>query len=276
MVINEHVNEAQTYIPDLGIAYPENPDQSMRHPKMIYNIPIDHNFDFKQITFTSKVRRFFIHAGIFCLVFPLNKLLYGIKISGRENIKKNKKLLKDGAMTVCNHVHRWDFPFVLQAVRWRTMYFPAKASNIQTKDKNLILGAGGVPVPESVSAIRKFNEAFNYFNSKKKWIHVFPESCRWAFYQPIRPFKAGAFKMAVKFSIPVLPLAISYRPVNRWRKLLGIKHPLINIKIGEPLFPSEIKAESRREKCNILRDKAHAALVSLAGIKQNKWPSSDE
>ncbi|MBB5217755.1 1-acyl-sn-glycerol-3-phosphate acyltransferase [Treponema rectale] len=274
MTLREHIVAPGTYIPELKIAYPARPDESMRNPEKVNDIDIENDFDFLQKSFSRRIWKAVIYAGIFFLVFPLSKILYGIKISGRENIRKNKRLLKNGAMTVCNHVHRWDFPFVLQAVRWRRMWFPAKASNIQTKDANLILGAGGIPIPQTMAAVRKFNEAFNYIHAKKRWIHVFPESCRWAFYEPIRPFRAGAFKMALRYSLPVIPVAISYRPVTGWRKFLGIKHPLINVRVGSVIFPQDIKGESKKERCALLRDEAHRQVVSLAGIEQNKWPSA--
>ena len=39
------------------------------------------------------------------IVFPLATIRLGLKIEGRENIKKYKDVLDDGVISVCNHVH---------------------------------------------------------------------------------------------------------------------------------------------------------------------------
>lgn len=103
---------------------------------------------------------------------------------------------------------------------------------------------------------------------------MFPEACRWDFYQPIRPFKKGAFAMAVRYQVPVLPLVISYRKATRIHKLLGIKHPLITIHIGEPLVsPPEL---SRKEAALWLRKEAHCQMCAMAGIEKNRWPAEGD
>ena len=70
-------------------------------------------------------------------------------------------------MTVSNHVYRWDFLACLQAVKFRRMWFPARAINLSGSDGKLIKGAGGIPIPESISGMRGFNNAFDTLNSGK-------------------------------------------------------------------------------------------------------------
>ena len=173
-------------------------------------------------------------------------------------------------MTVSNHVYRWDFLACLQAIRFRRMWFPARAIQLSGSDAKLIKGAGGIPIPDSIAAMRGFNGAFDTLHDKKKWIHVFPEGFRWDFYQPIRPFLKGAFTMAVKYNLPVLPLALSYREPKGIYKLLKVKHPLITISVGTPIFPDENL--SRKENVLKLREEAHRQIVKMAGIEQNMWP----
>ena len=266
-----HENFANVYVPVTGIEYPEKPDQPILHPNKRREVVIDENYLFLDKSFFARVKHIAIYLGIFVLVFPVQKIRYGLKVVGRENLKKNKRLFANGALTVCNHVYRWDFLACLQAVRWRRMWFPARADNLESSDAALIRGAGGIPIPEGFGASRKFNEAFDELHAKKKWIHVFPESCRWDFYQPIRPFKNGAFAMALRYQIPVLPLVISYRESTGFRKLLGTKH-LITIHVGTPLVPDS--GLSRKEAICKLRDEAHRQMCAMAGIKRNCWPSA--
>ena len=269
--MKSHEVLSNVFIPETGITYPEKPDQPMFEPKRIRKVVLDEKYPYLDKSFFARLRHVAIYAGIFALVFPVQRIRYGLKIVGRENITKNKKLFKNGAVTVCNHVYRWDFLAVLQAARFRRMWFPARPDNLEGSDAGFIRGAGGIPIPSTISASRKFNEAFDELHSKKKWIHVFPEACRWEFYQPIRPFKKGAFSMAIRYDLPVIPMVISFRdPKKSWfHRLIGTKHPLMTINVGEPLFVD--KELSRKEATNKMRHQAHEKMCSMAGITQNLW-----
>ncbi len=272
----EHIVEEGTYIPDMGIEYSDTPDKPLINPPKIRKIDVEHDYRFLDRTFSGRMQNFLIYLGIFTLVYSLNRIKFGLKIEGRKNLRKNKALLKNGAMTIANHVLRWDFPTVLQAVGHKRIWFPARTSNFETKDAYMIKGAGGIPIPRTISATRHFNEAFDTLVKEKHWLHVFPEGCRWDWYEPIRPFKIGAFKMAYRYKLPIVPMAFSFRkPTGIW-KLLGVKHPLVTIRIGEPIPIEKPEGVSRNEYCAMLRDKTHEAVCKLAGIKQNMWQSAGD
>ena len=273
----EHIVKDKVYIPDMGIKYPENPHERMLFPKIIRDVKVDENYPYLMKSFGEKFFHYIVYALIFTLVFFLQKFRYGIKIEGKKNLLKNKKILKKGAITVANHVYRWDFLAVLQAVatlKKRRLWFPALAANLNGPDARLIRSAGGIPVPEKgMGAIRKFNEAFNTLVSQKKWLHVFPEYCRWNWYEPIRPFKKGAFSMAHRYNLPVIPMAIHYRPLSGWRKLF-FHEPLITISIGEPIFPDQ--KEHRKKDAERMCRLAHQQICQMAGIIQNGWDAVSE
>lgn len=269
--MKNHIVKPGTYIPETGINYPEQADAHILDKKKKYEIVVDKDFPFFDKSFKGRLLNLSIYLGIFTLVFLIHPIKYGLKIIGREKIRKNKKLLKNGAMTVCNHVYRWDFLAVVQAVKYRRLWFPAWKDNLEGPDKNFIIGAGGIPIPDSMSASRKFYEAFDYLHSRKKWIHVFPEAANWPFYQPIRPFKRGFFSMAYKYDIPVIPMAISYRKPGKVASFFGRKGPFITLNIGDPILVD--KTLSPKEAVLKMRAEAHKQVVSMAGIIENCWPA---
>ena len=189
------------YVPDLGLVYPEQPDAHMFEVKVTHEVKVDENYPFLDKSFRFRFMRGLMHLGIYTIVFSLSPLRYGLKIEGRNILRKHRKLFENGVMTVSNHIHRWDLLFVLQALRYRTMYFPAWKDNLSGPDEGLIRLAGGIPVPEELHTIKYFNQAFDEIHAKKKWIHVFPESSRFDYFQPIRPssgperlsFQAGKY-----------------------------------------------------------------------------------
>ena len=271
--MTDHIVKPGVYIPESGIEYPDIPDTPIQNPKIKYDTDFEHNYPFLDKSLYGKWNSFIIYAGIFTLVFPLHILRYGLKITGKENIRKNRHLFKNGAMTVSNHTYAWDFLAVAQAVKFRRLWFPARALQVKSSSKFMIRGAGGIPIPESLSALRHFNQAFDELHSKKKWLHVFPESCRWDFYQPIRPFRRGAFKMAYRYDIPVIPMVFSYRKPTGIYRILGIKHPLVTLHIGTPIIPSQTAGKDRNEICDEMRRNAHSQMCSMAGIEKNMWPA---
>ena len=272
----------EPYIPEINIVYPDRLDEHTEELKITHEVTVDENYPFLDKSFKFRFMRAMMHLGIFTLVFPLHHLFYGLKIEGRKNLRIHKKLLENGAMTASNHVHRWDFLFVLEAVRYRMMYFPAWKENLNTPDEKFVRFAGGIPIPDSVHAMKRFNMAFDEIHVMKKWVHAFPEQSSFYYFQPIRPFKKGVFTLAHRYNIPVLPMAFSYRKprfpftlVNALRVLVGNqKLPMITLRIGEPvLFDTSL---GRKEAIAKMRKNCHAAVVRLAGIKNNPYPAEGD
>ena len=272
----------EPYVPDLGLVYPDKPDGRMIKMKIVNDVKVDENYPFLDTSPYFKFRRAIVYLGIFTVQRLLAILRFDLRIRGRKNLRKNRKLLKNGAMSICNHVHRWDFPFSAMALRYRTMYFPVWKETLNSKDTNCIRWSGGIPVPDSVKLMKYFNEAFDVVIAKKKWIHAYPESSRFDYYQPIRPFKKGVFTIAHRYKLPVIPLAITYRKpyfpftlLNFFRSLKGnIKLPLLTINVGPPVLIDN--SLSRREGIQKLRKDCHEAMVRLAGIKNNPYPAEGD
>ena len=78
--------------------------------------------------------------------------------------------------------------------------------------------------------------------------------------------------MAYKYALPVLPMVITFRPRTGWRKLFGKEEPLLTIHVGDPIVPN--LQVSRKEEASRMRDLAHKAMLDMAGILSNPWPSA--
>ena len=236
------------------------------------DIKFDGTYTYLDKSLKFKIVHFFIYFFTWILAFPLNKIRYGIRIEGREKIRQNRKLFANGVMTVCNHVHRWDMICVLQAMRYRKAWIPMYAQPFRGKDGFLMKSIGGIAIPEERSWLREFDTALDELRAAKQWIHIFPESCSWKFYAPLRPFKIGAFNMAYRYALPVIPMIISFRPRTGWRTLFLKDEPLLTIHVGDPILPN-LNA-SRKEEVARMRNAAHKTMLDMAGIVSNPWPSA--
>jgi 1-acyl-sn-glycerol-3-phosphate acyltransferase len=239
-------------------------------PKKEIDLVIDENYPFLDKSLGFRLKSALLYLGIFIIVFSICPFRFGLRIEGRNILKKYRNLLRNGALTVANHIHRWDFLIILQAIRFRRSYFPAWPENLSGPDRTLIRLAGGIPVPKDIHTIKCFNQAFEELHRKKEWIHVFPESSNWHYFQPIRPFKKGMFTMSYQYNIPIVPMAFSYRQAGGIYKIFKKNYPLITLRIGEPIMPDLSKP--RREAVALLREQTHRKIVELAGITDNPYP----
>ena len=227
------------------------------------DMKFDDTYPYLDKSLKFKIWHILVYLATWIAAFPVNRIRYGLKIEGRKKIRQNRKLFANGMMTVCNHVYRWDMICVLQAMRFRRAWIPMYAQPFRGKDGFLM---------KNISGLRAFDKALDELHDRKQWIHIFPESCSWKFYAPLRPFKTGAFNMAYKYALPVIPMVITFRPRTGWRKLFSKDEPLVTIHVGDPIIPNP--NTPRKEEVARMRDLAHKTMLDMAGIVSNPWPSS--
>ena len=77
--------------------------------------------------------------------------------------------------------------------------------------------------------------------------------------------------MAYRYSLPIMPLVISFRPRTGWRKLFSKNEPLLTIHVGDPIVPD--LNTPRKKEAERMRELAHKTMLKMAGIVSNPWPS---
>jgi len=267
------------YIPDVGIDYPDDPFQRLVHVDVqdssAGKYQFDETYEYLDDSFKYKFGRFLDGFLLWCVFSVDNLVRLGLKVKGKENLKLYKDVMKDGAISICNHMYSFDAVAIYQAIKpFGKLWIPMYAKHFNGRFGWLIRHIGGIPVAETTGGTRKFYEAFDTLHERKQWFHIFPEEVRWDWYKPLRPFRKGAFTMAYKYGMPILPLIISYRERTGWRKIFPTKQPLMTLHIGEPIIPDQ--SIPRKVEIENLRQKAHDTMVEMAGIIQNPWPAVPE
>jgi 1-acyl-sn-glycerol-3-phosphate acyltransferase len=155
---------------------------------------------------------------------------------------KNRKVLrlvrrKGGAVLIANHVHTLDSAMVGLAAFPKKPIFTSIPSNFKLPVAGLFVSAlGSVPIPESMTEGRIFFYELSRILRNRRFVHVFPEGELNRYDETIRPFKRGAFQLAVKSSVPVVPVRISFSK-RKHRILKFLFGQTIYVRIGEPQFP---------------------------------------
>ena len=260
--------------------YPDSPHERMMKVKVEDSskgrYQFDENYPYYEDGLWYRINKLLCSIVLNCLAIPYMKIAMGLRVKGREVLKKYSKELEGGAVTICNHVYLMDAVAVSWAVRkFRQIHILMYAKHFNNPGFHWMLHSmGGVPIAENIAGMRKFDEAFDKFHEQKQWIHVFPEEVRWDYYPYLRPFRKGAFSMAYKYQIPVLPLVITFRERKGLYKLFGkADTPLMTVNILEPVLPQ--KGARRKEEVVRMRKEAHAKMVERMGV-DNIWPAIPE
>lgn len=276
-MMHRAVNKPGVHVPDTGMQYPDDPFQRLLKVKQENSSEGKYQFDgsypYVDRSFGYRLNQAISFFVKWLLAAPINRLHFGLRIQGRENLALLGGELEKGIVMVCNHVYVFDALAVNQAVRpWRRIRIPMFAKHFNGGLGYFLRGMGGIPVPEESSGVRPFNEAIDYFHGKGDSILVFPEAVRWNWYQPIRPFRRGAFTIAWRLGCPVLPLVLTYRKRRGLYRLFGpAKTPCVTIHIGKPVGFD--RNNPRKAEIDRVREETHRRMEEMAGIVENPWPA---
>lgn len=206
---------------------------------------IKDNYNFIQNNLIFKLFSNLLFLVIAPILFILNKILFGFSVEGRENLES----IDDGKITISNHIHPMDctmnglinFPL-------RT-YYPTLASNFKIPIiRHIIRILYAIPIPKEISKKRKFEEELENALKKGKTVHMYPEGSLWPYYEKLRNFKNGAFKLAVNTNKPIVPIVYVFKQPEGIYKLYKRKKSIHAI-ILKPIYPdNNLNKKERVEK----------------------------
>lgn len=239
--------------------------------KKLKEFHIDKNYPFinkdKWFLFQDKLLRILLVTIGYLII----KIRLGIKVIGKENIKKNKNLL-NGAITVSNHIHMMDYMAInygLNPIKPKVLVWD---KNVFGGSKWFVRHIGGIPIPENdIQASKVFYKTIKNYLNDGGFLHIYAEGSMWELYRYIRPFKKGLSQIAYMTKKPIIPMAFSYRKPGFIRSKIFKQEALITLNIGKPIFPDYSDTSSlAKDNLTIL---CHKEVVKLAGIDNNIYES---
>lgn len=253
--------------------YTEQTDQHYIKIKKDRGIVFDADYPYIDNSRRFRFVDFLVRVVLRTVVFPAAYIRLGLRVKGKENLKNHRDEIKRGVVSVCNHVHMWDYIGILCAIKPIRPRLLTWAPNINGENGSLIRHVGGVPIPEGdVKATKAYLRAMHDLLSDGGWLHIYAEGSMWEYYAPIRPFKQGVAYFACDSNVPVLPLAYSYRKPCWFRRKILRQIACFTLNIGEPIYPNESLPKKQRQKDLTVR--CHEAVCALAGFKagENIYP----
>lgn len=183
------------------------------------------------------------------LIFPLwNRLIFGYRFTGKEN----RRIAKQGAVTICNHVHYLDCTMVGCTLGYTMQYFVSLQANLEVPFvRFLVRILGGVPVPRIKRRIPEFSREMVRCLKEGKTVHIYPEGSLQLYYDGIRGFHNGAFSYAFDAGVPVVPFVITF---HKPRGLLRVwkRKPCMHLAALDPVYPNP--NASRRVEIRRMKD----------------------
>lgn len=172
---------------------------------------------------------------IYPILYIFNKVFLGFKIENKEKLKN----VKGGKITISNHIHPLDCTMNGIINFPNRVYFPTLASNFKIPlVRHIIRILYAIPIPAKVSQKEKFLEEISKTLKNNKTIHMYPEGALWPYYDKIRKFKNGAFKMAVKSDVPIVPIIYVLKEPKGIYKLYK-KKKCINAIVLDAIYPNK-------------------------------------
>ena len=214
------------------------------------NLPEQKNSD---PTVLAPQKRTFIYTFALCLMWVVFKVLYFIRIEGKENIAKEKNVVLMG-----NHLCMLDPVCLALCVPQREIHFMGKKELWNNKILGWIFTQiHGFPVDRGNVDMAAIRTAMGILKDGNT-LGIFPEGTR-SKTGHMLPLLSGASMLAFKSGCDVVPVYIdgNYKPFRR-----------MVVRVGEPISMEQIKKEfSGKAALDEVTSRMEASFARLSGGK---------
>lgn len=209
-------------------------DDHVIHMWTPFSFHIDESYNY--LCDTSLINM--VHRGfrVFALLVLniINHAFLGLTIEGEKNFQQ---LQNHGAITICNHVHLLDCSVLGCTFSHKRMYFLTLESNFKIPFiQHLVRLLGGVPLSNRPKQLKELFSQMQIALQKGNFVQIYPEGSLHPFCMELRPFKNGAFHLAVKSNMPIVPSVITYQQPQGLLKLIRQK-PCLHLTVLPPVYP---------------------------------------
>ena len=219
----------------------ENEDIIKMWEPLKFDIGLNYKY-VKNNIFFKLISNLFYYIIVAPIIFLISKIIFGLRIEGKENLKN----IKSGAISVSNHVQYIDCAMLGLAWFPKRIYYTAKTDGFKMPVvRHLVRLLYAIPIPEKISCKENFYKALDDLLAKNKVVHFYPEASLWPYYNKLRNFKNGAFKIASKNNVPIIPFVFSFRKPTGILKLFKSK-PCLTLSVLPPVYPNRNLAFNER------------------------------
>lgn len=214
-------------------------------------------YDYRRRALYKRAGTALLRTFAFVILQLYTRVVLGFRVSGQQNLKA---LGKEGAATVCNHVHMLDCAMIDMTLYPHKTHYITLESNFRIPFiRHLIRIFGGVPLSENPVRLAELFREMGRAADDGALVHIYPEGVLIPYCETLRPFKSGAFRFVAKKRLPVLPMVlVQRRPRGLFR--LYKRKPCWTLHILPPQYPDGALAD--KPAAEALERTCRAAMVS--------------
>lgn len=213
------------------------------------------DIDYFRKHYSSKLKR--VLANYLGKTFIKSLTRQGKLIIKEVNGIENLKSVKGGAIVTCNHFNPYDSLAIEKVfldnglLRFKKLYKVIREGNY-TNFRGLygffFKNCDTLPLSSNRETMVKFVNAVDTILKRGDKILIYPEQSLWWNYRKPKPLKPGAFNLAARNSVPVIPIFITMNDSN---KIGDDGFPIqeYTINIEKPIYPdTDLSLKENTEK----------------------------
>ena len=209
----------------------------------------------------------------YCVVIPVLKvgvtLWFGLKMENRQVFRSLKK---QGYVITSNHIHPMDCTMIALAAFPRHMLFTSQEETFYIRGLGLLMRLlNCIPILSGMQGLRIFLDTVEAELKRGKAAIVYPEGEIGLLCDHLRKFRDGAFTLATRANVPVVPVVITPRESHGIWKLFRREYCL-TVTAGEPIQP--VEAESQKRAVTQLRKQTFEAMEQLLQNGGHAYPKN--
>ncbi|HQM96827.1 MAG: lysophospholipid acyltransferase family protein [Clostridia bacterium] len=229
-----------------------------------YTFKTEEGYDYLRRGFFKRLTNTLLRIVVAILFNPLNRIILGLKVEGRENIRKVKH---KGYVFITNHVHAVDCTFIDCLIPFKRLYYVTLESNFQIPVvRHLIRILNAVPIPSRTRCIKEFLDNMDKAIAYGSVVCMYPECYLLPYYKGVRKFKKGAFHIAIKNKCPILPMVVTFREPDGIFRYIK-KKPCVTLTVLEPVY-TENMGTAIKDEINLM-ETCHTMMKSYADSMHN-------
>lgn len=228
-------------------------DEQVTHNWAPLSFEIKNNYNYVLNNPLFKLISNILSLPIFIILYIIDKIFLGFCVINKDKIVKDK-----GFVSISNHIHYLDCTLIGLIYYPNRVHYPTIEENFKIPFvRKLIRLLYAMPIPKDRIKKDRFYSQINKALKDKFILHMYPEAAMWPYYDKIRDFKYGAFKIAVDANVCVQPIKFVFTKSNGLYRLYKKKKRICAV-VLDPLYPN-MKLEYR-DRIKDLRDRTYESM----------------
>lgn len=228
-------------------------DEQVTHNWAPLSFEIKNNYNYVLNNPLFKLISNILSLPIFIILYIIDKIFLGFCVINKDKIVKDK-----GFVSISNHIHYLDCTLIGLIYYPNRVHYPTIEENFKIPFvRKLIRLLYAMPIPKDRIKKDRFYSQINKALKGKFILHMYPEAAMWPYYEKIRDFKYGAFKIAVDANVCVQPIKFVFTKSNGLYRLYKKKKRICAV-VLDPLYPN-MKLEYR-DRIKDLRDRTYESM----------------